>query len=107
MTTPPTIAKSPVASNATSPRLLCVGEAAKRLSLSVQAIYALCDNKEIVHYRIGPKAGKIVIPESAIDDYLSRHLIASVAGQTITTPKPLTKPKAAKSAPRLRHLKLE
>jgi excisionase family DNA binding protein len=49
--------------------------AACRLGMSEKTLYALCARKQIRHVRVGPRRGKLLIPEDAIDEYLKRQTV--------------------------------
>jgi excisionase family DNA binding protein len=64
-----------------SERLLTVKETAEALRLSAATVYALCSQKAIRHERVGTGRGKIVVPESAINEYRkARTMAAAVPG---------------------------
>lgn len=50
--------------------LLSVRQAAALLGLSPDSVYQLCARRRLRHQRLGPGAGKIRIPESALAEYL-------------------------------------
>jgi len=50
-------------------KLLTVAETAERLGISLAVVYALCSARRIRHERHGLKRGKILIPESALEEY--------------------------------------
>lgn len=50
-------------------KLLTVAETAERLGISLAVVYALCSARKIRHERHGLKRGKILIPESALEEY--------------------------------------
>lgn len=58
--------------------LLTVAEAAAVLRLSQATVYALCAAKRLTHQRVGLGRGKIVIPYSAVSDYLNRGTVPSL-----------------------------
>lgn len=57
--------------------LLTVTEAAERLRLSPATVYALVSAKKLTHQRVGVGRGKIVVPMSAITEYLAKATVRS------------------------------
>ena len=56
-----------------SSTLLSAKQVASRLSVSVAAVYALCESGELVAYRIGAGQKKRYrVAESAVEDYLEK-----------------------------------
>jgi hypothetical protein len=72
-----------------------VKEAASRLMISPALLYALCAACRIRHERHGLGRGKILISESAIQEYRQGRTIAVAVPAQTTLPV----------TPRLRHLK--
>lgn len=59
---------------------LTVKEAAPLLGLSPASVYALCATRQLRHRRVGPGAGKIMIPPEAVEEYNARATVDSTAG---------------------------
>lgn len=52
-------------------------KAAALLLVSPATVYALCEARKLRHQRIGLGRGKIVVPEDAVAEYLSRGTVRS------------------------------
>lgn len=57
--------------------LLTVAEAAKALRLSPATVYALVSSKKLTHQRVGVGRGKILVPQTAIAEYLAKGTVRS------------------------------
>ena len=73
-------------------RLLTVRETADALRVSAGTLYALCARKEIRHERVGMGRGKILLPESAIEEFRQARTTATRAGARVDTPPPVRPP---------------
>jgi len=73
-------------------RLLTVREAADALRISAGTFYALCARKEIRHERVGTGRGKILVPESAIEEFRQAHTTAMRAAARVDMPPPDRRP---------------
>lgn len=73
--------------------MLTVREAAPRLRVSQNTVYALCSARKLRHVRVGLGRGKVLIPEDAIDEFLRGHTVAAGGG---AAPRP--------AVPGLKHL---
>jgi excisionase family DNA binding protein len=71
-------------------KLLTVAEAADRLGISLAVVYALCSARKIRHERHGLKRGKILIPESALEDYRRLRTVEVEDERKIKTAPPLS-----------------
>lgn len=74
---------------------LTVAEAANQLGISVAVVYALCSGRKIRHERHGLKRGKILIPESALEEYRKLRTVEVDEERRSETSPPL---------PKLKHL---
>ena len=70
-------------------RLLKVAEAADRLGISLAVVYALCSARKIRHERHGLKRGKILIPESALEEYRKLRTVEVEEERRSEAPPPL------------------
>ena len=76
--------------------VLTVKQAAERLGVSAQTIYALCSARLLRHSRIGLGRGRIVISEEAIAEYLRATENGASCPQVASLPQPV----------KLKHLRL-
>jgi excisionase family DNA binding protein len=53
-------------------------QAASYLGCSVATVYTLCHSKELAHYRVGQRRGKILIDPADADVYLASKRIGSI-----------------------------
>ncbi len=55
------------------PKLLSPAEAAEQAGVSQSLIYQLCDERRLVHYRVGRKGkrGKILIDPRDLDEFMA------------------------------------
>ena len=80
---------------------LTVKEAARRLSLSVASVYALCAARKLRHQRVGAKRMKILVPADAVEEYLAAGTVGAVSPAAPTAPPVPIPP------PRPRHLRMK
>lgn len=64
-------------------KLLSVSEAAGRLGISAQLVYALCARGKIVHERFGLGRGTIRISEEALEQYRRESRVESSASTPV------------------------
>ena len=79
--------------------MLTVKAAAGKLGVSDKTVYALCAAKKLRHVRVGVGRGKIVVPDAAIEEYLTEQTV-------VTKPKAASVPPPKPAMPLSRHLKL-
>jgi len=70
-------------------KLLTVAETAGRLGVSLAVVYALCSARKIRHERHGFKRGKILIPETSLEEYRRDRTIEVEEERRKETPPPL------------------
>ncbi len=71
-------------------KLLTVAETAERLGISLAVVYALCSARKIRHERHGLKRGKIMIPESALEEYRRLRTVEVEGERRIEAAPPLS-----------------
>jgi excisionase family DNA binding protein len=62
--------------------MLTVKDAAQRLAVSEQLIYALCAKQQLRHVRVGLGRGTIRIPEDAIEEYVNARTVEAGTAST-------------------------
>jgi excisionase family DNA binding protein len=70
-------------------KLLTVAETSDRLGISLAVVYALCSARKIRHERHGLKRRKILIPESALEEYRRDRTVEVEEERRKEAPPPL------------------
>jgi len=68
--------------------VLTVKQAAERLGVSSQVVYALCASKALRHSRVGLRRGTIRISEEALAQYLKGREVGTAAPPPTPPPRP-------------------
>jgi excisionase family DNA binding protein len=63
-------------------KLHTIQEAAEAIGVSAALIYGLCASRRIRHERHGLKRGRILIPQSAIDEYRRSRTVEVITPQS-------------------------
>ena len=69
-------------------RPLTVKEAAARLGIAPRTVYALCEQRRLPHYRLGPERGSIRLRAVDLDAYLASALVPVGSTRTAVPERP-------------------